>query len=430
MSDLWDMTDELFSSFYLFHLTVQYIMLSILLVGLVGNTLALLTLYRHRGLFLSCRVYLFSVLGFDQAVLLFGPLCEFINAWWGQNIEDQHWFVCKLFNFGGVSASYLSVWTIVLFTVERTIALLHPLRNYAQYLQKHAVKVICFATTVICLLTAHFFVTIDLIGVDLIMGNQTDSFQRNETSGLTRVQYPRCDFSAYYVRNGFKHMWTLVDALLYCYVPFCLVIVLNIICFATVYGANKKRKHLVQLRKSEHLSIINKPLMIRSIRSITLKLMRKGTHVQDETSEHLNQTVPEAREIISAGFGAAEEEPGPDVVDFDNPPIPATQTASRREGLMKSSTSRSWNRRTHVLLLISGIFLLTTAPVVIVKTIITCGHVTPSSDQIFQLYAADRIASLFMYVTHASNFYIYLASGVRFRQAFRETTRGLFVLCK
>ncbi|XP_076640709.1 neuropeptides capa receptor [Halictus rubicundus] len=108
--------------------TVVYVV--ILTAGIVGNLATCIVIYRQPNMQTPTNYYLFNLAVSDLLFLLCGLPFELSQLW-----EQYPWrwglAICKLRAYISESSSYVSVLTIVAFSLERYLAICHPLRRYA-----------------------------------------------------------------------------------------------------------------------------------------------------------------------------------------------------------------------------------------------------------------------------------------------------------
>lgn len=101
----------------------------IFVVGICGNalTLAVMTQKRLRGT--TTAVYMPVIAAFDMAALLSGILPEWLEACQIVVFNKLHPWTCKLEKFTFYTTSDLAIWALVLFTLDRLIAVCFPLKK-------------------------------------------------------------------------------------------------------------------------------------------------------------------------------------------------------------------------------------------------------------------------------------------------------------
>lgn len=113
----------------------------ILIAGLIGNVTVCIIIIRNREMHTSTNYYLFNLAVADLLYLLLGLPFE-IHMFWNQYPWPFDEIFCKLRPLFSDACSYASVLTIVAFSVERYIAICHPLSSYTMSSFRRVVYVI------------------------------------------------------------------------------------------------------------------------------------------------------------------------------------------------------------------------------------------------------------------------------------------------
>ncbi|TPP64181.1 G-protein coupled receptor [Fasciola gigantica] len=335
----------------------------IILLGSFGNILSFLVLRHPSTRYVSAFVYLTVRSVVDEVVLIVGLLRRWIDYLINRKLEDTSSTLCKMAQFAGVSSSFLSVWLTVTLTAERALVVSFPLHG-TRFITYSRVRRLIFTLTVICvLLSTHFFITVDLIPIPGSTKAKKEHayselweqdanrtvLQRNysqpELSTImpTSEQVYRCNFKPEFAALAW--LWTTLDAVIYCYLPFIFIFGLNVVI---VHHANaaQKEQHRIRVRHS------------------TISMQQLG-----KTPSFSREQVNNVRQM------------------------------------------------TIMLLVISFAFLITTLAIVVTKILSQVLDLSGSSRRLqrlnFQL--ADSVAELLMYINHAMNFYLFCATGKRFR---------------
>ncbi|CAL8068249.1 unnamed protein product [Calicophoron daubneyi] len=444
----------------------------IFLIGTVGNVLAFTVLCRRSRFYPSTYVYLATLALTDEMVLCFGLLIRWTDRLTGKHLTDAHWILCKSVNFVGVTTSCMSVWIIVTVTVERALVVILPLRSSSHIRLKRSKIVIFCLTLILCLFASHFFVTVDLEppdheGVDpagtLMYENPVMLQSRKNIAAPPEVNMkPKklaasgtvlsCDFCSTYIMNGFKRAWTWIDATLYSYVPFVIITVFNIIILINIHEADKERASLIGSNRTGLSTKLARPLRRQTpIRDIWRRLFCRKKHRQGQPTIQKRclscaqsfpvEQFPSALPIPSVSRSPCtaqmhSQTSGHDIqqshkwLDVPNErPVNFKFVDRNLNGVelktssvsthSKKVSSNEMRQITPLLLLISGTFLITTAPVVVAKLIIGWANLSDIRT-ITQIELFDCIAEMLMYMNHAANFYLYMAVGTRFRREIRR----------
>ena len=151
-------------------MTVVYV--TIFLTGVLGNLAVCLVIVKNRSMHTSTNYYLFSLALADLVILVLGLPNE-LAIYWQQYPFPLGEFTCKARSLVSEMTSYASVLTILAFSMERYLAICHPLYQYAMAGFKRAVKIIILVWTVSFLsaLPYAFFTKLNYIDRPLGSGN-------------------------------------------------------------------------------------------------------------------------------------------------------------------------------------------------------------------------------------------------------------------
>ncbi|XP_045778225.1 neuropeptides capa receptor-like [Maniola jurtina] len=116
-------------------------LLLIFVTGVVGNVAVCVVIVRHPAMHTDTNYYLFSLALSDLLLLLFG-LPNDLSVYWHQYPYSLGVVFCKLRALISEAASYVSVLTIVAFTLERYLAICHPLHIYAVAGLRRALRIV------------------------------------------------------------------------------------------------------------------------------------------------------------------------------------------------------------------------------------------------------------------------------------------------
>ncbi|CAH0718894.1 unnamed protein product, partial [Brenthis ino] len=134
---------------------ITIFLLLIFLTGVIGNVAVCVVIVRHPAMHTDTNYYLFSLALSDLLLLLFG-LPNDLSVYWHQYPYSLGVVFCKLRALISEAASYVSVLTIVAFTLERYLAICHPLHIYAVAGLRRALRIV-LALWVLSLLAASPF---------------------------------------------------------------------------------------------------------------------------------------------------------------------------------------------------------------------------------------------------------------------------------
>lgn len=136
---------------------VFYYTPTIVFVGIIGNILSVLVFFRTKLRKLSSSYYL-AALGMSDTCFLVLSFITWLN--FADINLTNHNVACQLYYYLQGVCSFLSVWYVVAFTVERFIAVLYPLKRQSMCTVRRAVIVLCGLTVAALIFSApllYFF---------------------------------------------------------------------------------------------------------------------------------------------------------------------------------------------------------------------------------------------------------------------------------
>lgn len=126
-----------------------------LLAGIAGNLIVCIVIVRNSSMHTATNYYLFNLAVSDMVYLLFGLPFDILLYW-----HQYPWLFglpfCKFRSLLTEACSYVSVMTIVAFSMERFLAICYPLHSYAMSGFKRVIRIIA-AIWLISLLSATPF---------------------------------------------------------------------------------------------------------------------------------------------------------------------------------------------------------------------------------------------------------------------------------
>ena len=245
-----------------------------LLVGIVGNTLAIITLMRMRHA--SGSYFLIALTLAD-----FGVLATWAIFWlqpmFPPLLLDSHDWACKLVLFAFYSSIHGSVSILVTMTAERFIVVWFPFQAKTICKKKNCMIAIVLVSVIILSINSHNLFTRQLID----MGNGTTKCL---SSNIAKIGMPHGHFHVY--------VWPWVDAAIYSFIPIVSLFILNSLIIGKIKSADKMSGKNTKESKPQS-DQITKTLLIVSFAFLILTspigimlLVEKSWQFQDDPYQY------------------------------------------------------------------------------------------------------------------------------------------------
>ena len=207
-----------------------------LLIGLLGNSVAIITLIRMRN---GGGIYFLIALSLADVGVLIGWSVFWFQEFFKPVLMDHYDWVCKCVYFEFYTSLHCSVSILVAMTTERFVAVCFPLQSKIICRKKHCVIVIGVIILIFLTLNCHNLFTRQVLDV---WDNTTMCLHgRIATSDM-----PYGDFHVY--------VWPWIDAAIYSFVPITSIFVLNSLIIAKVKMSTKMPGKNVKDTQSKQLT--------------------------------------------------------------------------------------------------------------------------------------------------------------------------------
>lgn len=123
--------------------------------GCIGNILSVIVFFKTKLKKLSSSYYL-AALGISDTCFLLSAFVPWLN-YLDINIYNKNYF-CQFFTYISGLCSFLSVWFVVAFTVERFIAVSYPLRRLTMCTVRRACTVLAGMCLVGCVVSVPYYI--------------------------------------------------------------------------------------------------------------------------------------------------------------------------------------------------------------------------------------------------------------------------------
>lgn len=195
----------------------------------------------------STAFYMAALALADTMVLLFGCLRRWVVEVFEVDLLNEGTEACLFVNFLQYWSFDVAVWILVIMTMDRVIVVAAPLKAHIYATRKRAM-IGLFIVTVICSgVNIHFFFTTTYSG------------------NVCRAKEEYLDF--------YQFIWSWVDATVYSFVPFILLLTMNVLIIVFLTQANAKsrqmKNHFKIKRSEEQGNAVNSRKLTIMLLSIT-----------------------------------------------------------------------------------------------------------------------------------------------------------------
>lgn len=221
---------------------------TIVFIGVFGNFVSMLVFASNYLRSSSSSTFLVALAFVDNVFLV----CLFLS-WLDGSVENilTSLPVCRIIAYSTYMSSFLSVWFVVGFTVERHIAICHPL-HAKLFCTKVRERITVILLLIISVFLYHF------------------SFWTTDVAIYPVERIARCSIDKSFIH--FLNIVTWVDTVLTMLIPFVLICYMNIRVAFTAAKFQEKRKACLSLRdaKSAKLGTFRSKQQMRVTRTLLL----------------------------------------------------------------------------------------------------------------------------------------------------------------
>jgi len=331
----------------------------IVVIGTVCNILTFLVMRRKKMRHQSTYFYMAVLAIADELVLLNGCLNVWIYIFFGESLMFTP-FGCKIMSSTYYIVSHFSVWIVVSMTIERFIAVAIPLQASRLCTVKRA-KLVCFSLACIMLLiNVHFLFTHALINGECVPDKAYDWFMK---------------------------IWPWIDAVIYSFIPFTLLIIFNILIVHNLIKASNNIQKLQSSSINTNTNYCKKRKFSICFLFLCNKLKYSSNKTITTTSTSNTELSPVKQPMIN-------------------------QQQQKRLNQQQQASSSANKRLTIMLLVVSITFFVTSVPIVTLQTL------ERNYQQISNLVVLKGIFLALQYLNHSINFFLYAVTGKTFRKEF------------
>lgn len=227
-------------------------MMVIFILGTLGNIVSLIVMLRPTMRTSSSAFYLSSLAVADTVVLLVGCLRRWVFEVFGEDLLNESAAACYSLNFLQYWSFDVAVWILVAMTIDRVIVVMAPLKSHL-YATKKRASIALVSLMILCaIINCHLFAT---------------TYLKESPGGnicTARAEYD--DF--------FEHIWSWLDASIYSFIPFTVLLILNIIIILSMSRADRRKRQMTNRlhtprSKADRRGAINPRKMTVMLLSVT-----------------------------------------------------------------------------------------------------------------------------------------------------------------
>lgn len=220
-----------------------YVSPILIVSGTIGNAMSVIILQNRLFRSSSTGFILTALAVLNVAVLNTGLMQFWLTYAFSVKLRDMSTFSCRFHNLLTYYLHQLASWTLILLTIERSVAVCCPLRC-RELCSKRRILLSWCCIAVILFAANSFF----LVGFDLLPEAENGRSGNDTTTDavVTYVCYVRSEWSHF-----FEDQWCWIDAFLGDFFPFAAVLIGNIVTVTKIKHSRKAR--LGQLNSATRL---------------------------------------------------------------------------------------------------------------------------------------------------------------------------------
>ena len=212
----------------------------VMTLGTIGNTLAIVVLSKKKMRRMPSSLFLIVLAVSDLLMLYLGLLRHCIRVFNEVDIREFTLTGCRTHVFLVYFINHLSAWLLVAVALERFISVWFPFRAKTICTHRNAGLGICAIAVALVGINLHFFWTYGEKIVPIANSNKTRRYACNQREKFD-------DF--------FKEIWPGLEASIFTYIPFTIMLVSNTLIIFRLARARLQRKRLVATSHGSHDSI-------------------------------------------------------------------------------------------------------------------------------------------------------------------------------
>ena len=370
----------------------------LLVVGLVGNSIAIAVWSRKRMRFSTTSLYLRFLAIVDTAVLVVAPLRELVFYSSGTDIQVINDFSCRFHSWLVFTVTALSAWILAAISIDRLILVKFPLWAKVNCSKKSVVRVFIILTLLIGFINTHMLIYLEKVTIYTLNKHTNKSVVFDEAclphSNLYKVLW--------------HSIWPVAVLILYSIGPRVCLTVCGIMLIKSLSMRNASLQSSIQLR----------PQKAEQTRSPTIKQAMIGLSLVDDKRQNEQQNPANAGTSQSIKEAPREK----DTKSIHNEPDTKTEThvqktrqTTNQPAQNKSQHHRDLRPLTKVMIAVCLFFLVCTLPVCIFLILERVFYDVNIPKDLASRRLALAIVALILYCNNAFNCVIYCLSSKVYR---------------
>nr|XP_046913083.1 pyrokinin-1 receptor-like [Dermatophagoides farinae] len=217
-------------------MTIVYV--AILITGVSGNLITCLVIARKRYLHTATNYYLFSLAVSDLLLLILGLPHDLVLLWQKYPYVFSEWF-CVIRGLSSELSTNASILTIIAFTIERYIAICHPLRSHTTLKLARVVKtiIIIWIISALCALPIAYE-----FGIVQVLDDEGHPFPGSDQCAVKHLLYE-------YIFE--------IATMVFFVIPICIITILYILIGLKLRASSKSVHHTVNNNYQNQTKSIN-----------------------------------------------------------------------------------------------------------------------------------------------------------------------------
>ncbi|CAH1798704.1 unnamed protein product [Owenia fusiformis] len=202
-------------------ISLTFVYTLILVTGVIGNVCTCLVITRNHYMQTATNYYLFSLAISDVLTLILGLPPELYSIWEAYPYVFGEPF-CIFKTFVSETTSYASILTITAFTIERYIAICHPIRSHTMSNLPRVVRIIVILWGIACVFALPYAIHTRTFYFLAIPGTATDTY-----FGVPIQSSLQCNILPVWI-SRIKYMFQITTFLFF-FAPMTLISILYIL---------------------------------------------------------------------------------------------------------------------------------------------------------------------------------------------------------